>query len=150
LHSRNGPLVFQALKSMEPGLPKKSWRAGGNWSPKLASRQIGLHQGVRCFPAIPLPLALLLLAVLGRLCWRRSGQCAPLFAKLVCRKKFPEGRTSSRLADSVGLPVFVIWFTLASLALADWGGWGLGAGLRGADALALKFGARPASWRGGL
>jgi 1-acyl-sn-glycerol-3-phosphate acyltransferase len=119
---------FDSLKSLEAGVPEPL-RAQGR-ELELATSQTLRHQGVPLFPVGPWLLYALLLLGLGPLVLAGALiNLPPLLAGWLAARKLADDRNVIALwRILVGLPLFVLWFSVVCLllGLVAGGWWALG------------------------
>lgn len=116
---------FDSLKQLEAGVPEAVLARWRELEPQLISRRALLHQGVPLFPVGPWILYALLVLVLGPIVLAGAMvNLPPLLAGWLAARQFADDRNVIALwRVLVGLPLFVIWFSLVTLLLAFFAGW---------------------------
>lgn len=116
---------FDSLKSLEAGVPKPVLARWRELESQLAPRRVLLHQGVPLFPVGPWLLYTALLLVLGPIVLAGAlVNLPPLLAGRLAARKFADDRNVIALwRILVGLPLFVIWFAVVTVALGLVPGW---------------------------
>ncbi len=120
--SRN---YFDALKPLEVGVPEPLRARWQELESKLVANRMPLHQGVPLFPVGPwLRYALLLLALGPVVLAGAALNLPPLVAGWLAARKFADDRNVIALwRIMVGLPLFLIWFSVIAILLAFGAGW---------------------------
>ena len=116
---------FDALKSLEAGVPEPLSARWQNLKVQLATRRVLLYQGVPLFPVGSWMLYAALLLLLGPIVLAGIVMNLPplLVAWLAARKLADDLNVIALWRILVGLPVFVLWFGVMSVSLALFAGW---------------------------
>jgi 1-acyl-sn-glycerol-3-phosphate acyltransferase len=121
---------FGALKSLESGVPEPVLVRWRELEAQLAGRRVLLHQGVPLFPVGAWVLYAALLLVIGPLMLAGVLVNFPplLVASLAARKLADDWNVIALWRILVGLPLFLMWFGVVSVAIVCFAGWGWGLG----------------------
>ncbi|MFH0945776.1 MAG: 1-acyl-sn-glycerol-3-phosphate acyltransferase [Planctomycetota bacterium] len=116
---------FDSLKSLESRMPGALLAQWNGFSGEIASRRVLFHQGVPLFPAGSCWLYALPLLLLGPIVLAGALlNLPPALAAWLAARRFADGRNVIALwRILVGLPVFLLWFSLVAASLAVFAGW---------------------------
>jgi 1-acyl-sn-glycerol-3-phosphate acyltransferase len=116
---------FGSLKSLEAGVPEPLLARWRELEAQFVGRRMMFHQGVPLFPVGPWILYALLLLVLGPIVLVGAMvNSPPLLAGWLAARKFADDWNVIALwRILIGLPLFVMWFSVVSFSLASFAGW---------------------------